>query len=432
MARAWAKAYVATWVLAVILVSPRARAEAFDPYSEDWEGYADFVSLAHLKMGDAFIVESSLNFNEIRADDALIIVYPTVRLDDDNIGMFMSAGGRVVLLDDFGTGESLLRRFGIKRVSTPLRPEEDLRDNPELPIGDPVGSHPLAVGIGRVVTNHASGLEETSLTRFLEIPSLDGPPVVVGLVAAVSRGGFAVVGDASSVMNSMLRYPGNKRLAENLIAWSSRTRDGKRSGRLLFVHGDFHESGAFGDSSPLARATREAQAAASLWGPGTLGAREAHVLAAVAGLLLVIWIGSRAGRTYRIVRPRLTRPVPPALQGGSAGRAAALAGKTNRGRALVEIGKAIEDDVALTLGLDPTPGPDDAVGRLETAGLLDRGSLEALRRLLSRTAQIDTLTSAGRVEAVGRVRDAEILAAAKVMENVLDKLHADERKGRAA
>jgi hypothetical protein len=433
MARACAKASLVTWALALLLMSVEARAEPFDPYSDDWEGYGDFVSIARAKLGDAFVVESSLNFDEMRREDALVVVYPTVRLDIDDLSTFMSAGGRVALLDDFGTGEVLLRRHGIKRVPSPLRPEEDLRNNPGLAIADPVGPHELALGITRIVTNHATGLEETSLTRFLEIPSLDGPPIVVALVASVSQGGLVVISDPSAVMNSMLRYPGNKRLAENLIAWSSHGRDGKRSGRLFFVHGSFREAGSFGSSFQIAQATRDARAAAALWGPLTLGTREAHVVAAAVGLLVVIWIGSRAGRTYRIVKPRLTRPVPLSLQGGSAGRAAALASrKANRGRALLEIGKALEEDLGLALGLDRIPAHDDAIRRLEAAKLLDKSSLAALRRFLSRAAQIDTLTSAGRSEAVGRVRDADILNAAKVMNDVLEKVQADARKGRAA
>jgi hypothetical protein len=428
-----ARARALVWIFALLLVSVEGRAEPFDPASDDWEGFADFVSIARARLGDAFVVAETLNFDDIRSEDALVLVHPESGLDSENLARFMSGGGRVILLDDFGTGEGLLRRFGIRRASAPARPAGELRTNPDLAIADPVGTHELALGITRVVTNHASALEASSLTPFLEIGNLDGPPAVVALVAVVSSGGLAVLGDPSALMNSMLRYPGNKRLGENLIAWSSHGRDGKRSGRVLFLHGSFREQGTFGHSSEIADGAREARAAAALWGPLSLGTREAHVLAAVLGLLVVIWIGSRAGRTYRAVRPRLTRAVPLWRQGGTAGRAAWLAvQKSGRARALLEVGKALEEGLALELGLARGSAHEDLLRRIEGARLLDRATFEALRRLLSRTAHIETLTSAGRGEALARVRDREVLAAAKVVEDVLGQVHSERQEGRAA
>jgi hypothetical protein len=424
---------VFAWVIAALLVTAVGQAEPFDPLGHDWEGYADFVDLARSQLGDVFAVVPSVNFDELKPGDALILVHPERRLDTSNLSAFLSAGGRVVLLDDFGAGDGLLRRFGIRRAPIPATPAETLRHNPDLAIAVPVGTHALTLGVTRVVTNHASAVVESSLTPLLEIRSLDGDPALVAMLGVVSKGAFVVVADPSAFMNAMLRYPGNERLGENLIGWSSRGPDGKRSGRVYFAYGDFQELGSFAGPSDLAGAARDARAAAAFLGPVSLGTRGAHLLAAFVGLLVVVWIGSRAGRTYRIVRPRLTRPLALFAQGGSAGRAADLgARKASRDRALLELGKALEEELTLALGLDRVPAHDLLVIKLESKGLLDRESSKKLHALFSRIAHIDTLTSAGRAYALPRVRDAEVLAAAKVVKQVLGRVNANAREGRAA
>jgi hypothetical protein len=448
MARAFARPSrpggLACWlVLLSLLVARTARADPFDPAGEDWEGYADFVSLARATLGDAFVVVPSVSFADLRAEDALILVHPERRLDTDSLSGFLSAGGRVVLLDDFGTGDGLLRRFGIQRVPLPARPADALRQNPELAIAVPAREHALVRGVDRVVTNHASGVLDPSLTALLEVESKKGDPTVVAMIGVVSRGAFVVVGDPSLFINSMLRYPGNKRLGENLVTWAARTQDGSRSGTVYFARGSFSQTGSFeappmaGDTSGMSR-FRASEIVGAFLGLGSLGARGAHLLAALVGLFVVVWIGSRAGRTYRIVKPRLMRPVPLHAQGGTAGRAAALyARKSSRELALLELGKALEEDLTLALGLDRVINHEALLHKLARSsgvrgGLLDPESLAALAELWSRTAHIDTLMSAGRPEGLRRVRDAEVLAAAKVVRNVLARAHAKLQGEQAA
>jgi Domain of unknown function (DUF4350) len=426
--------------LVVFLFSMVARtggAEPFDPLSRDWEGYGDFADLARAQLGGAFVIASSLKLDELRPEDTLVLVHPERRLDQDSLSEFLSAGGRVILLDDFGTGEALLRRFGIRRVPLPAHPAEELRQNPDLAIAVPARDHELVRGVGRLVTNHASALVEPSLTSLLEVQSRDSDPAVVALIGIVSRGAFVVVGDPSAFMNSMLRYPGNKRLAENLLSWASRGREGSRAGTVYLAYGGFGETGAFrapaDDHANSGRHLRASELVGSFLGLGSLGARGAHLLAALVGLLVVVWIGSRAGRTYRIVRPRLTRPVPLEAQGGVAGRAAALISwKANRARALLELGKALEEGLALTLEQDRIPSHETLLRMLTRAHLLDPKSLSALGDLLSRLAHVETLVSAGRGEGLRRVRDSELLESARVVRDVLKQVHTNVRRERAA
>jgi len=422
-------------IVATLLVAREGRALPFDPAGHDWEGYADFVALARAQLGDAFVVTSSLSFDDVRAEDALILVHPERPLDVDSLSAFLSAGGRVVLLDDFGTGDRLLRRYGIQRVSTPTRPDEMLRNNPELAIAEPVGNHGLTLGVTRVVTNHASGVLDPSLTPLLEIAGQSDDRVVVAMLGVVARGAFVVVGDPSAFMNSMLRYPGNKRFDENLVAWSARGQGGQHSGKVYLACGSFAEEGSFASPHPpgFGEVARGARASGDFWGSQSLGTRGAHLVAAVLGLLVVVWIGSRAGRIYRIVEPRMTRPLPLFAQGGSAGRAAILgAPRANRAQAMLELGKALEEELTISLGLDRVPAHDTLLHEVELAGVLDRPSLDRLRALLSRIAHIDTMTRAGRVDALQRVRDTDVLAAAKVVQGVLERFTPRAHAGRAA
>jgi hypothetical protein len=106
-------------------------AEPLDPKGQDWEGLAQLVSIAQSELGTQRVVATSkLDMRVVGRGDALFLVHPQSSLDVDEISAFMHAGGRVVLLDDYGTGDELLERFGIRRVPMPSRPAQMLRGNP--------------------------------------------------------------------------------------------------------------------------------------------------------------------------------------------------------------------------------------------------------------------------------------------------------------
>jgi hypothetical protein len=441
-ARLWTTALA---LLAVLLVARSSGASPFDPSGDDWEGYADFVALVRASMGSSLIVTQHLDFGDIRAEDSLILVFPERRLDVDGLSSFMASGGRVILLDDFGTGDKLLKHFDIERVRLPSSPAESLRHNPELAIAEPVGNNELVRDVTRVVTNHGMGLAHpsltTSLTTLLEVrstargpggsPGEEGPSGILAALGQTSRGRLVVIGDPSTLMNSMLRYPGNAQLARNLAFFVAR-----HGGKVYLASGAFEETGTFAGSPETSDGTGGARAAFSLGGLGGssgLGPRAAQILAAMLGLGVVVWIGSAAGRTYKIARPRLTRVIPLFTQGGAAGHAAALGGRrAPRDAAMLEIGKALEEELTLALGLARAPLHEVLVGKLVTSGLLGRASAIPLRKLLSQVAHIDTLMSAGRTAALQRLRDADVLSAAKVAAKIRDEVRANARAGRAA
>jgi hypothetical protein len=424
---------------ATLLFADTGAAAPFDVNGSDWEGCGDFVQLAREKLGAALLVVDHIDFRRLGKGDALILIHPERRLDDDSLSAFLAAGGRVTLLDDYGTGDGLLRRYAIRRLATPRRPVQALRHNPELALAEPVGTHPLVRDVTRVVTNHATALVQPELTPLLQIPNLDGEAAVIALAGSVGdgdtlpKGHLVVVGDPSIVMNSMLRYPGNKQFADNLIAFAAENDDPTKRGKIYLASGPFDQNGSFPSSSALTHAARGAEDALEGARRLGLGPRAAYALAAFVGLGVVVWVGSRAGRTYRAVAPYFTRPLPLAAQGGAAGHAAVTGGKrAPRALAMYELEKALEEDLALLLGFDRVPAHDVLLDRMQEARLLDRKTLGSLRELLSRMASIETLLIARRTEALRRIRNAEVLAAAKTIEDILGKAHGNAQGGRTA
>src|SRR5690606_38228184 len=151
----------------------------FSTSSSDWEGYSEFVRLAQRHLGTSRVKPSAtLDYSSLRPNDAIIIVHPLRPLDESSLSSFLAVGGRVALLDDFGTGGAFLQKFGIRRISPPESPTEKLRSNPDLAVAVPSvqlvagaeqGRHPIAQNVEAVVTNHPLVLRHPDLTPVLEI-----------------------------------------------------------------------------------------------------------------------------------------------------------------------------------------------------------------------------------------------------------------------
>jgi hypothetical protein len=421
---------------AAFLFAGTGWAAPFDVAGRDWEGCSEFEQLAREKLGSALVVAQRIDFRELGPEDSLILIHPERSLDDDSLSAFMAAGGRVTLLDDYGTGDSLLRRYAIRRLPTPRRPARALRHHPEFAIAEPTREHGLVRNVTSVVTNHATTLVAPELedASVLQISQLDGKPAVVALAAIVAKKGhLVVVGDPSIVMNSMLRYQGNEQFADNLIAFAAGVSEPGAHGKVYLASGAFEQKGTFAGASEVTHVARDVASALEDARRQGLAPGAAYALTALVGLGIVAWVGSRAGRTYHPVAPHFTRPVPLAAQGGAAGHAAVTGGpRTPRALAMYELEKALEEDLALLLGLDRVPAHDLLLERLEAARLLDRETLGSLRKVLLRMATIETLLIARRTDALRRIRNTEVLATAKTVADILAKAHLSARAGLTA
>ncbi|MBX3209402.1 MAG: DUF4350 domain-containing protein [Labilithrix sp.] len=428
---------VAFVFFALVLFVPRVvSATPFDLTGSDWEGGTELVRLARAELGAARVVATTqIDFAELTPEDGLLVLYPERSLDVEELTKFMRAGGRVILLDDFGRGESLLTAFRMKRLPSPRRPAESLRHNPQLALAEPASAHPVVADVSRVVTNHPTGLGHPDLSPVLKIRASAGEPdVTVAVAGAVGQGRLLAVGDPSIVMNSMLRYSGNKTFARGLVryavdgdAW------GKRGGRLFIAAGAFEQTGSYGgDRHAVSEWLRDLEDLFDQTRKEGLPSILAWGASIALGLALVVWVGSRAGRLHKPIVPRFVRRVPAVAQGGVAGHAAVIgAPQTTRVLAVLELKSALEEQLTTLLGLSKVPGHQDLLAQIGARGLLDAEGVHTLRRLLLRMSNVETMVvfqrSGGMVQSV---RDNEVVSIARTVKQLLDAAEAGAAGGR--
>ncbi len=409
-----------------LALAPDAHARPFDLAGRDWEGCADLVDLARAELGAKVVVTSDLDFRELRPGDGLLLLYPENTVDADTLSRFMRAGGRVILLDDFGAGDGVLAHFGMERVPIPRRPADTLRHNPQLAIAEPASLHPVVADVQRIVTNHPTGLKHPDLSPVLRVRGVGEPDVIIAVAGAVGQGRLLVVGDPSIVMNAMLRYGGNKALARGLVRYAVDDDTwGSRGGRLFIASGAFRQQGTFGDDDALSALRDKLRVARDTLAAMRREGMPAWLLfgASVAlGLALVTWTGSRAGRVHKPLAPRFSRAIPLVAQGGLAGHAAVVASPTaTRLIALLELKYALEEKLTALLGLEGTTSHEALLGKVEAGGVLDARTRQLLRSLLARFAGVETVLLFGKKEsAPSRVSDAEVIACARDVRVVLE------------
>src|SRR5262249_36826153 len=144
----------------------------------------------------------------------------------------------------------------------------------------------------------------------------------------------------SIVMNSMLRYAGNKNFARGLLRYAvDADAWGKRGGRVFILAGSFEQKGNFGgERNALSEWLRDVKDLLDQIRKEGLPSALAWSAAIALGLALVIWVGSRAGRLHKPVVPRFVRRIPAVAQGGVAGHAAVIAApQTTRILAVLEL-----------------------------------------------------------------------------------------------
>jgi hypothetical protein len=404
-----------------------------DPGGEDWEGLAQFVRLAQKELGTKrALAEPRLELGGLTGEDAIVLVHPDGPIEPEELSAFMAAGGRVVLLDDYGTGSGLLAHFGIRRVPLPRRPAQMLRNNPALAIAEPVGTHAGLRGAAHVVTNHATGLSSPSGTKILPLLAVRAQGEPDGLLAAevtVGRGRLLVVGDASIAMNSMLRYPGNRALASALIRYAGTKSplDGHEAheGTVYILANNAALKGSFVRGPSVASAMRRAFAETIEGLRRGMPPSASYLAAVLMGLSVVLWTGTRAGRTHKPKMPRFVRPIPVAVQGGIAGRAASLcAPGASRVVALLELKNALEEQLAVRLGLERAVPHGELVAKARVRGLLGEESARELSALFARLNVLEVMALRGRRAPPWRLRDREVRRIAERVRDLVATMNA--------
>lgn len=396
-----------------------AEAAPFDPEGEDWQGLGDFSAGARGQLGDARVVVSKrLDLGRLAPQDGVLLVHPQRALDVDGLGAFMRAGGRVLVLDDYGTGDALFAHYGVQRVPLPSRPVRMLRGNPALAIAEPAPSHVLVRDVSRVMTNHATGVAHPDLSPVLVVKGDGEPDVLLAVSGSVEKGRLLAVGDGSILINAMMRYPGNRSFALAIARYAIEDDVwGKRGGKLYVLANDFETVGTYGSDSSVEGALNDARRALeegfeSLRHEG-MPPVAAYLAAITVCAGVVVWTSRRAGKTHRERTPRFVRAAPIVAQGGVAGHAAIVgAPGTSRVLAVLELKSALEEELATRLGLDKVPPHDELVARVRAANLLGDDDTRALSRLLADLSDIEMTFSMRRRGVVERLSDADVAAIA--------------------
>lgn len=398
-----------------------AYAESFSVTKPRWDSFSAFLSLARETIGSARVeIEATVNWSALHAEDTLLIVHPETDLSFSETSAFLSAGGRIALLDDFGRGDDLLRRFQIQRVNPPA-PLEAVDGNPALAIARPQISrapngddltHPIAEGVDSVVTNHPQALRQlpgVELTRVLTYPASNGEDValaVVGVIGDSRACGLSlpepdrVVGDArcgrlfamadpSVFIDLMLTFPGNRQLATGLLTYlMERDVPSERPGRLFIVANRFAQTGHFGGErdfgKDLVSGLEKVHAAFRDLQTDGMPRKIALVGSLLCAGITAFWVLKTSGRLYRRPTPRYAKGTPLIAQGGLAGRSAVLAApSTTEALRLLELKAALEVHLRASLPPNATGSFAQLLEQLRNSGHLSAKHLTALSSLNS-------------------------------------------------
>ncbi len=391
-----------------------------------WDSTTKFLQVARERLGSARVVlGAQLDWSRLTASDAVVILHPTRTLQFGEVSAFLSSGGRMALLDDFGRGDQLLTRFHIHRTSAPLKPLEMLHGNPRLQLARPTATlgrsgnpvrHSMVSDIEFVATNHPSALapdESVELTPVLSLSSDDGTQshfAVIGVIGDAlacgledgrprnprSRcGRLFAMGDPSVFIDLMMGFEGNAALAENLIdylleddAW------GKRQGRLFILSNEFDQSGSYGGSGDFERTLDSALNDASQWLSDTrnegLSKRLSWLAAVVLCALAAVFVLKTSGRPYSRPKPSYATRTSILAMGGVAGRAGVLSADGTRAElVLLELKGAVEVFLRERLALPSRCSPAEILAAIERRGLLGRGSQKRLEQIFKQMAEAE-------------------------------------------
>ena len=435
--RAWATWTAISLAIGLAVIARPVAAAAFDFNDGTWEGGSEFLNLARQRLSvPRVVLAASINFSDLTPADGLVIIHPTVSLSTDSLNDFMLSGGRVAVLDDFGTAGPFLERFEIRRTNPPHHPAEALRGNPNLAWAVPVNlhldtpndaPHGLVVGLSRLLTNHSTVLTNPGLTPLLEIRTTDGeafPLAVSGLIG--KRGRLLVVGDPSVVINQMLRYPENRLFAEHLVDYMvSDDTWGPRGGRIYLLANGFSQVPL---QDNLLSPRRAASRARETW----LAMAQARIPEHVAwflGLLSAVAIGRMAwracGRRPNVYRPRFAAAEPLVSQPGIAGRAAVLGAPTTpRALVMLELMSGFTAYLSSALRVSDSQQPAQVFELARDSQLINQSQHEALSRLSKLVVRLQVALAAG---GQARVRRDELNRAHRLMLDIVETIEHRQR-----
>ncbi len=206
-----------------------------------WNGVSGFAGRFNAS------VSSAPTQKGIDPADHVIIVVPYTPYDDIDLGQivdFVNGGGTLVVMDDFGYGNQVVRALGLTMefAGTPLLDPYINYLNQFFPVITDFAPGLKSAGVSEVVLNHATALSftvnDTSpyeiLARSSDMSFKDANgngiwdkgeprgPFPVAARTSVGNGTVIAVSDPSILINSMAGMRDNENFAAQLVSGSGR------------------------------------------------------------------------------------------------------------------------------------------------------------------------------------------------------------------
>lgn len=188
-----------------------------------WNGLSTWAALAAGE-GLNVVEKHSIDWEELDSNDVLVLIYPTNFVDPVKVVSFIRNGGRVLIADDFGTGDQILSQLGGRR-SQQFRAQSYQDDQVFTPVATPKGTHPLSAGVVALTTNHPSALSD--LEGMENIFTFASGEAVVA-TAELGLGRYVALADPSVLINRMLQFEGNLQFSINLLRYLIRPGESDR------------------------------------------------------------------------------------------------------------------------------------------------------------------------------------------------------------
>ncbi len=162
-------------LLALLLIAGKffLSEASFSPANPSWDGVSSVMT------GN---MRPLYGFDRMPPDaggNTLLIVGPSTNYtaeDASYVQSFLQQGGRVVVMDDFGTANDLLRNISapITIEHTALCQDLDYYKKPSFPIVRKIGNSSLTVNVSQLVFNHPAPLQVTGDAEVLARTTIMG------------------------------------------------------------------------------------------------------------------------------------------------------------------------------------------------------------------------------------------------------------------
>lgn len=220
-------------LLAVAAVDPSQGRDFFVGHT-GWNGLSRLAGLAR-DLNCNVEMRRTLDWSTLDGQDVLFVLHPETALDPDSAMAYLTAGGRMIVADDYGEAGALFARLGIVRTTGPAPDGTTLyRGNPQLPVATPQRATVLGRAATELVGNHSAYFRSALPATYAFAPG-------AGLLieGTLGRGRFVAISDPSIFINNMLELAGNRDLlARMLIDLCRPQRD-----RLLLLYGPLAQRG---------------------------------------------------------------------------------------------------------------------------------------------------------------------------------------------